>query len=136
MSAAENKKIVTKIMAEMAKGNSRPFGEAMTENCIWRQMATSGRWSEVFVSRQESGERLFAPLRKQYATPYINTPVQIFADDDYVIVESRGKVTLKSGKQYNNLYCFVIQMEDGMMREVREYMDTALADAQIEPFNT
>jgi uncharacterized protein len=42
-------------------------------------------------------------------------------------------VTLKSGKTYNNRYCFVIEMADGKMREVREYLDSALAEAVLEP---
>lgn len=133
MSALENNKIITDVMAELAKGNSRPFGEAMTEDCIWRQMGTSGRWAVAYEGRRESWEKLFAPLRKQYATPYTNTPVHIFADGDHVIVEARGDVTMTSGKPYRNLYCFVIQMKDGKMREVREYMDTALSDAVIGP---
>jgi ketosteroid isomerase-like protein len=34
---------------------------------------------------------------------------------------------------YNNRYCLVIRMKDGKMREVREYMDTALAEAVLDP---
>lgn len=135
MSALENKKIVTDIMAELARGNARPFGEAMAEDCIWRQMGKQGRWSVAYAGKQDSGENLFAPLRRQYATPYTNTLTHIFADGDTVIVESRGSVTLTNGKSYANLYCFVIQMHEGKMREVREYLDTALADASIEAFD-
>lgn len=31
----------------------------------------------------------------------------------------------------NNSYCFVIRMKDGKMVELREYMDTALAEARL-----
>ena len=80
MSASENRQIVAEVMAERAKGNARPFGEAMTEDCIWRQMGAQGRWSVAYEGRRACWEQLFAPLRKQYATPCTNTPVNILAD--------------------------------------------------------
>ena len=35
------------------------------------------------------------------------------------------------GKRYDNDYCFVFRMQDGKIVEVREYMDTILADAAL-----
>ena len=35
------------------------------------------------------------------------------------------------GEDYNNSYCFVIRMRGGKLVELREYMDTALAEARL-----
>jgi ketosteroid isomerase-like protein len=43
-----------------------------------------------------------------------------------VVVESRGRVTTKTGKPYNNTYCWVCRLTDGRLRSLTEYMDTQL----------
>lgn len=130
----DNKEIVANAMAALAGGDSRAFYEAMAEDMIWRPMV-GGVWGEVQHGRERARDNLFAPLRKQYASAYTNTATNIFAEGDVVIVEARGAVTLKSGKAYNNRYCFVIEMAGGKMAEVREYLDSALAEAVLEPLS-
>ena len=127
-----NKDIVARAMAALARGDSQPFYEAMADDCVWRPMC-GGVWGKVHHGKQESRDELFAPLRRQYAGPYTNTATNIVAEGDTVVVECRGAVALKSGGAYNNRYCFVIEMADGKMREVREYLDSALAEAVLEP---
>ncbi|MBI5940573.1 MAG: nuclear transport factor 2 family protein [Caulobacterales bacterium] len=129
----QSRALVTAAMDALAKGDSRPFYEAWADDIAWRPM-TVGVWGKVHHGRKAARDALFVPLREQYATTYTNAPERIFADGDFVFVECQGAVTLKSGKPYNNTYCFVIQMKDGKMVEVREYLDSALSEAVLEPF--
>lgn len=48
----------------------------------------------------------------------------VFADGDVVVVEERMQATLANGGRYENDYCFVFELEDGLITRVREYMDT------------
>lgn len=48
----------------------------------------------------------------------------IYADGDTVIVEERMQATLAFGGRYDNDYCFIFELEDGLIKRVREYMDT------------
>ena len=41
-------------------------------------------------------------------------------------------MTTKTGKLYDNDYCFVIEMKGGKMIELTEYLDTALVDKTLE----
>jgi ketosteroid isomerase-like protein len=129
---ADNKQIITHAMTALAAGDSTPFYEAMADDCVWRPMC-EGPWSRVHHGREQARDELFAPLRRQYAGPYTNTATHIFADGDTVIVEAKGAVALKSGGAYNNRYCFVIEMSGGKMKEVREYLDSGLANTVLEP---
>jgi ketosteroid isomerase-like protein len=61
------------------------------------------------------------------------TPTRILADDDYVVVQCHGDATTVSGERYANSYCFVIRMADGQLRELTEYMDTALVERVLQP---
>jgi ketosteroid isomerase-like protein len=52
----------------------------------------------------------------------------IIAEGDYVVVESYAKDRMtKSGKPYNNTYCQVYKVVDGLVHEINEYADTAFA---------
>jgi uncharacterized protein len=41
-----------------------------------------------------------------------------------VCVECRGVGRMKSGRDYRNLYCWLLEMKDGKVFAIREYMDS------------
>ena len=49
----------------------------------------------------------------------------VHAAGDVVIVEERMQATLFNGRHYDFDYCFVFELEDGLITVMREYMDTA-----------
>ena len=132
MSSARNKEIMREIFDELAKGNGRPFVDAMAEDFTWILKGTT-KWSRVYRGKQAVRRELLAPLFAQFSDTYTNTARRILADDDMVVVECEGRVTTKAGQPYNNSYCYVIRMQDGKMRELTEYLDTALVDAVLAP---
>jgi uncharacterized protein len=48
----------------------------------------------------------------------------IHADGSTVMVEERMRATLPTGNAYDLDYCFVFELEGGLIKQVREYMDT------------
>ena len=58
-------------------------------------------------------------------------PDRFIADGDYVVVEAHGSNTTKSGKPYNNHYCFVFRIDGGKLKEVTEYLDTELVTTAL-----
>lgn len=128
-----NRAIVTAAMDALATGDQSLFYDAFADDIVWRPMPVRGPWSHAVQGKEAARDQLFVPLRRQYADRYTNTATNIVAEGDIVVVECMGAVTLKSGEAYNNQYCFVIRMEDGRMKEVREYLDSALAEAVLEP---
>ena len=132
MSAADNKRNMQEIFAEMAKGNGKPFVDAMADDFTWKLLGTT-KWSRSYRGKQAVRRELLAPLFAQFADRYINTAHRILADGDCVVVQCEGRVMTKAGKPYNNSYCYVIRMADGKMRELTEYMDTALVEAVLAP---
>tara|TARA_B110000014_G_C20126206_1_gene600183 strand:- start:3839 stop:4219 length:381 start_codon:yes stop_codon:yes gene_type:complete len=45
---------------------------------------------------------------------------------DWVISIADGEATTLSGKPYNNEYCHIWKVKDGLIIELREFLDTAL----------
>lgn len=128
MSASDNKRAMQAVFDAMAVGDTRPFGELMADDCRWVTPGQSA-WSGAWHGKQAMNEQLFRPLYKRFAGKYTNQATRFIAEGDCVVVECRGRSTLKdSGARYDNTYCFVCEFgADGRLRQVTEYMDTDLA---------
>ncbi|HYW56565.1 MAG TPA: nuclear transport factor 2 family protein [Polaromonas sp.] len=130
-SAATNKQLMQSVMAELAKGNGQPFVAAMADDFCWT-IPGSTPWSRTYTGKQAVVSELLKPLFAQFATPYTNTLRRIIAEGDMVVMECEGKVTTRAGKDYNNIYCYVCQMEGGKMKNLMEYLDTQLVATALE----
>lgn len=126
-----NKTALQAAFTELAKGNTRPFGELMDDDFVWHMTGTTP-WSGSYRGKQHVRDTLFGPLFAQFAGQYTNTAQRFIAEGDYVVVECRGRFTTKSGKPYNNTYCYVCRFENGKMKELTEYMDTQLVVEALE----
>lgn len=129
---ARNKQTLQAIFAELAQGNGRPFVAAMADDFSWEIPGRSA-WSRRFEGKQAVRDELFKPLFAQFATTYKNRALRFIAEDDIVVVECRGQVRTVRGEAYDNTYCYVCRFENGRLRELTEYMDTALAEAVLAP---
>lgn len=49
---------------------------------------------------------------------------RIYCDGDTVLIEMMNSGRLFNGRDYENEYCFVFEIESGKIRRVREYLDT------------
>lgn len=135
MATLENKALVKSIWEARARRDNEPFRAAMADDFVWRIIGTTA-WSGAYKGKAEIIERLLGPLYAQLTAPSSLTPTRILADEDYVVVQCDGDATTLSGKRYANTYCFVIRVENGKLRELTEYMDTALVDRVLQPPST
>ena len=132
MTASENKTLVQNIMAARSRRDPAPFIAAMADDFVWRIIGSTA-WSGEYIGKADVRERLLKPLYEQFTAPSSITPTRILADGDHVVVECHGDATTVSGERYANTYCFVIRMAEGGMREMTEYMDTALVERVLKP---
>ena len=130
MSAAENRRIVEHIFSETAKGNWQPLVENLADD--FRFVVTgSSPWARSYDGKAEVLTKLFAPLRAALEGPILQTAIRVIAEGDTVVVEGRGRATTTQGKAYNNVYCHVLRLEDGKLKEWTEYADSALVNAVL-----
>lgn len=127
-----NKALMQSIFSELEKGNGRPFVDAMADDFCWT-FKSNGAWRGSYRGKQAVREELLAPLMAQFADRYTNTALRLIAEGEHVVIECQGRVTTKSGQPYNNQYCYVCRIEGGQLKELTEYMDTALAEAVLAP---
>jgi ketosteroid isomerase-like protein len=126
-----NRQYIRQVMAELDKGNGKPFVDAMADDFSWT-IPGDTPWSRTYSGKQVVLNELLRPLYAQFATPYISITRRVMADGDRVIIEFDGRVTTKAGKAYNNRYCYVCRMEGGKMKDLMEYLDTALVSSALQ----
>lgn len=126
MPTEQNRRIIEQAFDGLSRADPSAFIDAMADDIVWiieGQSKLSGRYEGKKAIEEELVPTLFA----NFATPYRNIPEEIIA----IVVLARGDVKTVRGEDYNNSYCFVIRMRDGKIVGLREYMDTALAEARL-----
>ena len=131
MAAEENKKLMEQIFAGLSNGDSRLLVESMADDFCWT-VSGSTKWSKTYKGKQAVLSELFGALRPKIAGRLRTTGLRFIAENDYVVVEARGNNITTEGKPYNNSYCFVFRLAAGKLKEVTEYMDTALVGAVLD----
>ncbi len=124
--STQAKQLLQQAFDALATGNGRPFVDLMADDFSWT-IPGNATWSGTWCGKKVVRENLLAPLFARFADTYTNQAIRFIAEGDWVAVECRGKVMTKTGKPYNNTYCYVCRFADGKMRELTEYMDTELA---------
>jgi ketosteroid isomerase-like protein len=55
----------------------------------------------------------------------------MIAEGERVVMVARGKATSSTGKPYNNSYCIIARVVDGKLKEMADYVDTALINEAL-----
>jgi ketosteroid isomerase-like protein len=112
-------------MGAMSQGRVAPLLDAMAVDVTWRWMGVN-QWSRTFEGKQLVIDKLFGGATETL-DPSSSTEVRrIHADGDSVVVEHSGRNKLPDGRRYDNNYCWILRFQNGLIQEVREYMDTQL----------
>jgi uncharacterized protein len=101
MTAAGNKKALQTAFEELSKGNGKLFVDLWADEFCWTIIGSTA-WSKTYRGKDSIRRDLMAPLFAKFATEYTNEATRFIAEDDYVVVESRGHVMTKWGQPYNN----------------------------------
>jgi ketosteroid isomerase-like protein len=130
----KNKSMLKAAFSQLEHGNSETLRMLMAEDICW-EVKGSTSWSQKFRGKATVLNDLFSVLAGNFATQYSNTASRIFADDNYVIVECKGKVKTIQGADYNNEYCWICEFSDEKLVAVTEYGDTALIEKVLPTYS-
>jgi len=134
MSAANNKRLVQQIYADSGNGSGTTFVDNLAEDAAWI-VTGEYSWSGRFKGREAINNGLMGHLRSLLAAGRPRTHAFNFiAEGDFVVVEARGDNVTKQGERYDNQYCMVWRIEDGKIKEIKEYCDSALVERVLGPF--
>ncbi len=83
------------------------------------------------MGRQHFIEHVITPLVEKLDGLLRLQPHNVFGEGNFVCVQANGEARTRSGKAYNNTYCFVFRLQGDKIVEVTEYMDTDLVRAVL-----
>lgn len=138
MGAAANKKLMEEIFA--AAGNPDPaardrslFTASLADDAKW---VVTGQysWSRTFTGKQSILNDLHGHVRSLLVDRVRTVAHRFVADGDHVVVEAKGNNLTKTGARYDNDYCLVFQLENGKIKEVREYCNSVLTEKALGRF--
>ena len=121
----DHKQRMQEVMDAMSQGRVSPLFEALAEDVTWRWMGVK-QWSRTFEGKQIVAAELFGGATETLGPTSRIEVHRVHGDGDCVVVEHSGRNELSDGRRYDNNSCWVLQFQDGLIREVREYMDTQL----------
>jgi ketosteroid isomerase-like protein len=133
MSAEANKKLVQQIYADSAARSGTTFADHLADDASW---VVTGQysWSHEFRGRDAIQNGLMGHFRSFFALRPRSVAFNFIAEGDYVVVEARGDNVTKAGQRYDNQYCMVWRIENGMIKQIKEYCDSALVERVLGPF--
>ncbi|MEE3327583.1 MAG: nuclear transport factor 2 family protein [Myxococcota bacterium] len=125
MGTDENKKFARAFIDAISRGDAQAIQDAYAEDgSSWTigSMPISGRFSKAEIAQTASSVLDVFPEGLTF------TVHSMTAEDDRVAIEAESKGIHVSGKEYNNLYHFLMRVRDGKIVEWKEYMDTMHAN--------
>ena len=84
--------------------------------------------SGVYRGLKQIVDDFFTPWRKQIVGDIGLAVDELIGDGECVVALARGKAKTIHDLPYDNDYAFVFRLRDGKIREVIEYLDTALVE--------
>ena len=128
MGVEENKKLVVGAWDMVTAGDAEGFLSKLSDDATWTFFG-SHKFAGTFNGKAEIISKLFEPLGDVLEDGIKIKIKTVTAEGDRVIMETTGKARTKSGVDYNNEYCMVVTVANGLIVAVREYLDSELVTA-------
>ena len=125
---SENETIVRRFFEEgLNSDNLEKMRAFFHPDATWTPMAKTNI-PGMGTHRGRTGivDEFLAPVRGLFADgdPQ-NEIISLIGKGDLVAVETHGTGKFKNGRDYDNRYAWIVEIRDGMIFAIREYMDTA-----------
>jgi ketosteroid isomerase-like protein len=136
MNAEDNKRVVVATWKAFASRDPLQIASKFTEDAQWfappgNATATALNAVGHIMGKPDIVQFIAFDFDKLFSRDVELEFKGFYGDGDVVVVEQRLKATLANGAPYDNDYCFVLELENGLIRRVREYMDTAKGHRMI-----
>ena len=127
MRAAANKKLMEDIFASAGKPDPAArdralFAASLADDAKWLVIVHYS-WSRTFVGKEAILNDLYVHVRSLLAERARTIAHRFIVDGDCVVVEAKGDYLIRTEVRYDNDYCLVFRLENGKIREAREYCE-------------
>lgn len=125
MSVEQNKQLVTQTWNAMVAGDIKTAFANLSDEISW--LIPSGAPGEMGGLKRGKPALLefFRSAAKMFPGGLKSEIRRTYGDGDTVIIELINRGKMLNGRDYENEYCFIFELDNGKIRRIREYVDTA-----------
>jgi len=125
MPTTENEQLVIDFFETLSSGDLEKLRPLFHKDATWQAMARDIPGAGKHEGRDHIVDEFLAPIRGMFEPGDPKIEIQtIISKGPLVATETLGLGRLKNGKEYNNKYCWMIEIKDGKIFYLREYMDS------------
>ena len=133
MGTEENRKLIQQVFLDSENRSGTTFADHLADDVCW---IVTGQysWSGTFQGRDAVLNGLMGHFRSLFDVRPRTVAYNFIAEGDTVVVEAKGDNVTRTGRRYDNDYCMVWRVEDGRIKQIKEYCDSALVESVLGPF--
>jgi ketosteroid isomerase-like protein len=136
MNSEDSRRIVLAAWETFGTRDPERIAAVFTEDAEWLAPANNAtavalKGPSHMVGRHQIARLIGTEIWKLFTANVAIDFRGVHAAGNIVVVEERMRGTLANGNTYDNDYCFVFEVENGLINRVREYMDTAKGNRMV-----
>ena len=121
----DNERLVLEFFTILSKGDLEGVRAMLHDDVTWIPQVRDIPGAGVHSGKKGVVDDFLAPVRGMFAPGDPKTTVDtIVSKGPLVLVESRGLGKLADGRTYENRYAWAVEVRDGKIFAIREYMDS------------
>jgi len=125
MAANANERMVLDFFATLSAGNLEGLRVFLHPQATWTAQVRGVPGAGTHAGHQGIIDEFLAPVRGLFVPGDPKVLVDtLVSSGPLVMAETRGVGRLKDGRPYSNLYAWAIEIADGRLKALREYMDS------------
>ena len=121
----DNERVFLKFFETLSRGDLGKLRDLFHEDAIWQVQPKGIAGEGTHHGKKGIIDEFLAPVRGMFkpGDPKIDV-TSIASKGSLVIGESTGRGTFMDGRTYDNLYVWALEIKDGKVYRLREYMDS------------
>lgn len=129
MTPEQNKRAVTDAWKAFASRDAGRIRAAFTGDAEWLAPKDNATGVALgFTNHMIGPDTIVRFLAEEFPKLFVADVsvdfTHLLCDGDTVVLEMRLQATLANGRHYDNDYCFILELREGRIARMREYMDT------------
>ncbi len=125
MTVEQNKALVTQTWDALVKGDVKAAFNNMSDEVSW---LIPGNLPVSGLKKGKAGVLEFLRGAAKLFPGGLKSEIRrVYGEGNVVIVELANRGKLSNGRDYENEYCFIYEIEGSKIRRIREYVDTQKA---------
>ncbi len=119
-----NRELGQRLVDAMNRGDSEAFLSCFADDVEYWMPGTTP------LSGQRKGMKGWIAFQEEvnsHLAQLITVTVKnLISSEEWLVIEAQGRAVTRKGQDYNNSYCGLLQVRDGKVVKVHEYLDTEL----------